>query len=52
MKVLKKIWSYITLQSDPNAKGNSYLKGMHTMNKISILMFLVGLAFLLSKCVR
>ena len=52
MEILKKIWSYITFQKDPNARDNPYLKTMHGINKLSIAMFLVALVVLLYKCVR
>ncbi|MFM9944164.1 MAG: DUF6728 family protein [Bacteroidia bacterium] len=50
MEILNKIWSYITFKKDPNSKGNSYLKAMHGINKLSIAMFLVAIVILIFKC--
>ncbi len=52
MEILNKIWSYITFKKNPEAKGNSYLRAMHGINKLSIAMFLVALVVLAIKCSR
>ncbi|MCB9251035.1 MAG: hypothetical protein H6605_01075 [Flavobacteriales bacterium] len=52
MEILKKIWSYITFRKDPGSEGNKNLKMMHGINKISILIFLIGIVVLLFKCSR
>ncbi len=52
MEILKKIWSYLTLKKDLNAKDNAYLKTMHGINKLSILMFMVALTVLIYKCLK
>ena len=50
MEILKKIWGYITLKKDPDASGNFNLRMMHGINKISIVMFLLGMIVLIFKC--
>lgn len=50
MEILKKIWGYITFRKDTGAAGNTNLKVMHGINKISILMFLLGMVVLVVKC--
>ncbi len=52
MEILRKIWMYITFKKDKNAYTNSYLKTMHGINKLSILMFCVALVILVYKCTR
>ena len=52
MEILNKIWSYITFKKNPEAKGNSYLRTMHGINKLSIAMFLVAIVILIIKCTR
>ncbi len=52
MEILNKIWSYITFKKNPEAKGNSYLRAMHGINKLSIAMFLVAIVILIIKCSR
>jgi hypothetical protein len=49
-EIFTKIWGYITLKKD-NAEG-SFLKSMHTINKISILIFLVGMVILVFKIAK
>lgn len=54
MEVWRKILSYVTFkkQSAPaNGSDGFNLRAMHTINKISILMFLVGLVILVIKMV-
>ena len=50
MEVWRKMVSYLTLrkQESPTGEEKSFnLKAMHTINKISLLMFLVGMIVLL-----
>lgn len=52
MEVWRKIVSYLSLRKQESPDGNPpsfNLRAMHTINKISILMFLVGLVILLVK---
>ena len=50
MEVFKKIIAYITFRKpDPDAPNNFNLRMMHGINKISILMFLVGIIILIIK---
>lgn len=53
MEVLRKIWSYLNFfkkQEAPTEKGTSFnLRAMHTINKISLLMFLGAIIFLVLK---
>jgi hypothetical protein len=46
--ILKKLWSYITFQKQ-EGNGSSYLKMMHGINRISILMFLVAIVVMFVK---
>jgi hypothetical protein len=50
MEVLNKIIGYITFRKDTGE--GSFLKSMHIINKISILMFLVAIGFLIFKLTR
>ena len=52
--MLKKIWSYISFKKNPeSANGsNSYLKMMHGINRLSILMFLIGMIVVLIKAFK
>jgi len=45
--MLKKLWSYLTFQKQPEFEkaDKSYLRMMHGINRISILMFLIGMVF-------
>lgn len=48
MEVLNKIWSYITFRKPAEGAPSSFnLRVMHGINKISILMFLAGILFLI-----
>lgn len=48
MEIWKKIVGYITFRkSDPDAPNNFNLRMMHGINKISILMFLLGVIYLI-----
>ena len=52
MEVWKKIVSYLTFrkQESPTGEEKSFnLKAMHTINKISLFMFLLALIFLCFK---
>ena len=50
MEVLKKIWGYLTLKKDTGE--GSFIKSMHTINKISILMFIIAMGILIMKLTR
>jgi hypothetical protein len=52
--MLKKIWSYITFkkQEDFGQEDKSYLKMMHGINRISILMFLIGIVIVIIKALK
>ncbi|MFB9861977.1 DUF6728 family protein [Rufibacter immobilis] len=41
--------TYFFRKKDPNRKTNFNLRTMHTINKISMLMFLCGLVYLVIK---
>lgn len=43
------VFGYFFRKADPNAKPNFNLRTMHTINKISIVMFLVGLVMFIIK---
>ena len=50
MEVWKKIVSYVTFRPQEHAEGqerNFNLKAMHFINKLSLLMFLIGLIVLI-----
>ena len=48
MEIWKKIIGYITFRKpDPDAPNTFNLRMMHGINKISILMFLVGMIYLI-----
>lgn len=36
------VLNYFFRKKDPNSKANFSLKAMHTVNKISIIMFIIG----------
>lgn len=40
---ISEVFGYFFRSKDPNRPKNFSLKAMHTINKISILMFLVGM---------
>ena len=52
MEIFKKIWGYVTFKRNSGTDKNLNLKVMHGINKISILMFLVGMLVLIFKCTR
>jgi hypothetical protein len=43
------VGTYFFRKHDPNRKTNFNLRSMHVINKISMLMFLVGLVFFVIK---
>ena len=43
------VFGYFFRKNDPDAKPNFNLRAMHTINKISIVMFLIGLVFFIVK---
>lgn len=48
MEIWKKIWSYLTFRKpEPGAPSSFNLSVMHGINKISILMFLAAIVFLI-----
>jgi hypothetical protein len=50
MEVLNKILIYLGIKkADPNAPASFNLKMMHGINKISILLFLVGVIYLVGR---
>ena len=51
MEVIKKIISYLTFRQQ-DTKGNKYLGMMHGINKISILMALIGVIVLVIRYTR
>ena len=50
MEVIKKIVGYLTFRKDTGE--GSFLKSMHFINKLSILMFLVAMIVLFVKLTR
>lgn len=52
MGILRQIAEYLYIKKkDPNAPKTTWLKYMHGMNRISILMFLVALIIIITKLV-
>jgi hypothetical protein len=49
MEILKKFWGYITFKKSDNPDKNVNLKLMHGINRITIIMFILGMIFLISK---
>jgi hypothetical protein len=45
----QEVISYFFRKKDPSRPQNFNLRAMHTINKISILMFLIGVLFLIFK---
>ena len=43
------VFTYFFRKKDPNRKTNINLKMMHGINKISILIFLIGMIYFISK---
>ncbi|MEO0896341.1 MAG: DUF6728 family protein [Bacteroidota bacterium] len=53
MEVWKKIVGYITFKKrDPEEPTNTNLKVMHGINKVSIIMFLIGVVVLVIKLMK
>lgn len=53
MGILNQVAEYLYLKKkDPNAPKSEWLKYMHGINRISILLFLVGLVILTVKLLR
>jgi hypothetical protein len=53
MSVLRQMAEYLYLRKkDPNAPDTQWIKYMHGINRISLLMFLVGLVILAVKLLR
>lgn len=53
MGILNQVAEYLYLKKkDPNAPKSEWLKYMHGINRISILLFLVGLVILTIKLLR
>jgi hypothetical protein len=46
---LNEVFTYFFRKKDPNRHTNINLKMMHGVNKISIVMFLLGILYLLGK---
>ncbi len=46
---LGEVFQYFFRKKDPNRKTNFNLRMMHGINKISIIMFLIGMIYLISK---
>jgi hypothetical protein len=46
---LGEMWGYFFRKKDPNRPANFSLKMMHGINKISILIFLTGVIYLVVK---
>ncbi len=52
MGILRQIAEYLYIKKrDPNAPRNKYIKYMHGMNRISLLMFVVALIIMLIRFV-
>jgi hypothetical protein len=52
MGILRQIAEYLYIKKrDPNAPRNINIKLMHCMNRISLLMFIIALLFMLIKFV-
>jgi len=53
MGILNQVAEYLYLKKkDPNSPKSEWLKYMHGINRISILLFLVGLVILAIKLLR
>jgi hypothetical protein len=52
MEIWKKLLGYITFKkADPNSPSSFNLRMMHGINKISILMFLAGMIYLIVRAI-
>jgi hypothetical protein len=53
MGVWRQIGEYLYIRKrDPSAPRNSYIKAMHGMNRVSILVFLAAVCFMLFRLIR
>ena len=53
MSILKQVAEYLYLKKkDPNAPNTSFVKYMHGINRISILLFIVALVILAVKLIK
>lgn len=53
VSVLRQLAEYLYLRKkDPNSPDSQWIKYMHGINRISLLMFLIGLVILFVKLVR
>lgn len=52
--MFKKIWSYLTFKKQPEYEGKDgkYLSMMHGINRISIIIFLIGIIIVLIKLLK
>jgi hypothetical protein len=46
---LSEVFGYYLRKPDPNRPNNFNIRAMHTINKISIVMFLIGLVMVIIK---
>ncbi len=46
---LGEVFGYFFRKKDPNRPSNFNIRSMHIINKISMLMFLVGVIYLIAK---
>ncbi len=46
---LGEVFGYFFRKKDPNRPSNFNIRSMHVINKISMLMFLVGVIYLIAK---
>ena len=46
---IKEVLLYFFRKKDPNRKSNFNLRMMHGINKVSIIVFLVGMIYLIAK---
>lgn len=52
MSVLKQIAEYLYLKKkDPNAPNSQFVKYMHGINRLSIILFLLALIFIVVKLI-
>ena len=53
MSILNQIAEYLYLKKkDPNDKPNQYTKAMHSINRLSIFLFLIALIIIAIKLLR
>jgi hypothetical protein len=48
---IKEVFTYFFRKKDPDRPSNFNIRAMHTINKISILIFLAGVIYLVAKYV-